>query len=654
MSLNPPLTARYGQTLKAIFPGRVSDPRPGKQNREQSLGDQQSLQYRWLRQHTQLPFNITVVAGSGSGELLEREEYLRLKSLVSSSQYDLVLTEDLGRIARRVDAFHFCELCEDHGTRLIAINNHNVDTAKPGWRDAAFFNAYFYEKHNRDKSENLKERLRSRFLAGGALERLSYGYVDPVDGAKHDSERQKDPEAEPIYEEWFRQLEAGRSFAEVADWLNAQRVSTGPYCHEDRWTGTLVGRYTRNPILKGLRRRNERKTRRINATGKYVSRKADPEELLTRDCPHLAFIEPQRYDRVVRQLHRKNDHYRRKGRNGQDTRQHVSRKRTRFPGQMMECGVCGHGYVFGGHGQTDHLMCDGARKYRCWNGVTADGPLAAEKITEAVLQAVEQLPGFDEAFLEAVNAEANRLDADDEKERRNLERQIRKLNRELDNLVQYVRAGSESRRVSSEINQLEEELQMQEDMLQELNAKPCSVIDIPPIDELKSHARVMISEVVSEGYELKRVMESLIPKIVVLPWQLCDGGKVVLRASFRLQAAGLVEDQRVRDALQRPLEQVLHVDLFEPPEREAFRKQVVRMRQGDGCSRGMTERQVARELGITVTAAQRASALQRKMDRLGLLDPYLRMSEPPEDCTKFRRHKHPRYRFQPLEHAGQL
>ncbi|MCA9117318.1 MAG: recombinase family protein [Planctomycetaceae bacterium] len=654
MSLNPPLKARHGQTLKVILVGRVSDPRPGKQNRDQSLGDQQSLQHRWLAQHAGMPLDITVVAGSGSGELLDREEYVELQRLTNTGRFDLVLTEDLGRIARRVDAYQFCELCEDRGTRLIAINNHNVDTETPGWRDAAFFNAYFYEKHNRDKSENLKGRLRSRFQAGGALERPLYGYVDPAEGAKHDSERQKDPEAEPIYDEWFRQLEAGRSFAEVADWLNAQRIPTGPYCHCDQWTGTLVGQYTRNQILKGLRRRNERKTRRVNATGKYVSRKADPEELLTRDCPHLAFIEPQRYDRVIRQLSGKNGHYRRKGRDSQDTRQHVSRKRTRFPGQMIECGVCGHGYVFGGHGQTDHLMCDGARKHRCWNGVTADGPLAAAKITDAVLQAIEQLPGFDEAFLESVNAEANRLDADDEKERRNLERQIRKLNRELDNFIKYVGAGRESRRVDAEIARLEEELQMQEGMLDELNAKPRSVIDIPPIDELKSHARAAISEVVSDGYELKRAMESLTPKIVVFPHWLCDGGRVVLRASFRLQAAGLVENQRVREALKCPLEQVLHVNLFDPPEREAFREQVVRMRQGDARGNGMTEYQVARELGITVTAAQRASALQRKMDRLGLLDPYLRITEPPEDCTKLRRHRHPRYRFQPLEHAGQF
>lgn len=40
----------------------------------------------------------------GSGEWLEREEYLQLIAMVESEQYDLVITEDLGRIVRRIHA----------------------------------------------------------------------------------------------------------------------------------------------------------------------------------------------------------------------------------------------------------------------------------------------------------------------------------------------------------------------------------------------------------------------------------------------------------------------------------------------------------------------------------------------------------------------
>ncbi len=68
----------------------------------------------------------------------------------------------------------------------------------------------------------------------------------------------------------------------------------------------------------------------------------------------------------------------------------------------------------------------------------------------------------------------------------------------------------------------------------------------------------------------------------------------------------------------------------------------------------MTERQVATDLGLTVTAAQRASKLQRMMDEMKINDPYIPVTEPPEDLTKMRRHKHKRYRFEPLPDAGEL
>jgi hypothetical protein len=66
-------------------------------------------------------------------------------------------------------------------------------------------------------------------------------------------------------------------------------------------------------------------------------------------------------------------------------------------------------------------------------------------------------------------------------------------------------------------------------------------------------------------------------------------------------------------------------------------------------AQGLTERAVAKELGITVTAAQRAAALDRMMKALGLTDPYVAIIEPPADYGKLRRHRHPRYRFEPQQ-----
>jgi hypothetical protein len=84
------------------------------------------------------------------------------------------------------------------------------------------------------------------------------------------------------------------------------------------------------------------------------------------------------------------------------------------------------------------------------------------------------------------------------------------------------------------------------------------------------------------------------------------------------------------------------VDLFDAPQRIAYRERVVALRE-----RGLTERLTARELGLTQPAVQRAMALHRKMQAAGATDAYRRLIAP--TAGKPRRHRHPRYRFEPLD-----
>ncbi len=104
--------------------------------------------------------------------------------------------------------------------------------------------------------------------------------------------------------------------------------------------------------------------------------------------------------------------YRRGRKAAVDTRNGVPRMKTRAHGQMIDCGICGRKFVFGGHGQNHRLTCDGARQYMCWNGVTFDCKLASQRMLEAILESYTLLPDFDQAFEALVNQEAVNLDAD--------------------------------------------------------------------------------------------------------------------------------------------------------------------------------------------------------------------------------------------------
>lgn len=651
--LDPPLAARNGRVLEVLLICRVSNPAPGKQD-ERSLDDQQALHQEWLKERAELPFNVTEIAGSGSGEHLDREEATTAQNELESGKYDLVLTEDLGRIFRRMHAYLFCEAAEDVDTRVIAPNDL-VDTAQENWRLCAFFAALRHEMYNADTAKRIRRTLRNRFQQGGIFQCAIFGYIKPRAKAS-DSEVSKDPAAEAVYDEWFSMLEKGASFAEVADWLNALDVPTGPYCSKNQWDGTIVGRVTRNPILKGMRVRNDRMSRRINRTGRRKSVKTPPKERLERECPHLAFVEPNRYDRVIRILKERNDKYRRNGHNGRDPRKDIPKRRTRFPGQVIECGICGHGFVFGGHGQTDHLMCHGAREHKCWNGITADGPLSCERISSVVFREIESLEGFDPAFLELVEERERHADGERGQRLRTISTQLARNTRELANIANFVRRGDDSLTIREELQRLEREKAALAYELTQNERQPADNIVIPEVDELRQLGREAFQDLTADSFEFARLMCSLIPIIVVWPYRLCDGGHIVLRAKFRLRLANLVPNAQVRDVLAEPLERILTVDLFHKPQREAFRKRVVAMRAIINAATGKkyTEAEVARELEITKTAAQRAASLQRKMDELGIADPYQPVIEPPNDYPKLRRHKHSRYHFEPLDNAGEF
>ena len=134
----------------------------------------------------------------------------------------------------------------------------------------------------------------------------------------------------------------------------------------------------------------------------------------------------------------------------------------------------------------------------------------------------------------------------------------------------------------------------------------------------------------------------MIPSIRVFPYRLLDGGHLLLRARVMLNLVALVPGCPPVALEEQLIRRELVVNLTDLPQRAAFREQVVALR------RTANEAQVAQMLGLTVTAAQRAAALQRKMDAMGVDTPYVPLREPPEDYAKLRRHRHKRYRFEPL------
>ncbi len=287
------------------------------------------------------------------------------------------------------------------------------------------------------------------------------------------------------------------------------------------------------------------------------------------------------------------------------------------------------------------MMCSGARKHRCWNGISFDGPMAAKKIAAAAYEAVEVLEGFDPAFLAIVREEADRLDGDRMHRIENLRVQLTAAERIVDNFANYVKGGDDSPTIREKLRSAEHEaarltargptpkgsqlIALKFQTWQRRSRSPTNVFAI-----LWSTPR---SSRRSCGASLRG-----------FPSSRCDFVMEV-RSYFALvffQLTELLEDSRGRDVLRRPLRAQVIVDLFNLPQRAAFRERVV-----TPCAAGKKEHDIAAELGITKTAVQ-AMALQRLMNKLGVMDAYQAVLELPPEIKKLKRQKHLDYRFEPL------
>lgn len=632
----PPFVPKSGRTLKVVGICRIStthqDPR--------SLADQEAYYREWLDENVKVPWTLEIIASQGSGENLERAAYLDL--VERTAEFDLVLSEDLGRICRRVHAHVFCENAVDVQTRVIAINDH-VDTAAEGWELSSYFAVMRHETYNKDTSKRIRRSLRNRFNQGGVVQCLPYGYVKPHSKAT-DAKCYKDPDAEAVYREWFQRLEEKQSYAEIADWLNAKKIPVGRYVRSDRWTPELVAEVTFNPILKGERRRNVRMADRINKSGRKRSIKAPASELLTRHCPHLAFFESTYYDGIIAMLRLRNEKYRR-GKDGNDCRRNVSRSRTRWPGQHLLCGICGRQFVFGGHGQTDHLMCEGARRHLCWNGVTCDGPLTVYKILAEIRLEIERLDGFDEAFRSLVLEEARAGLSEMATEISSLERQQRTLCRAIDNYAQAIGELGMSSALLASLRAAETQLADLKLHLQRLKrAQVEQTPELPTADEFKILALDAFQDIDATSPTFARLMRELIPQIHVYPFRLIDGGLPVLRARFSLNLMGFLPLESRLPGSPSAFERAFVVDIFDKPQRELLRPAVVEGMQDPK----MTYKALAHRLKTHASVAQRAGQIQRLMESAGVTDPYLPIRTPIEGNAKYCRHRHLRFRFEPL------
>lgn len=638
---NDPVRPRNGHTLVVGVVARISG---GANQKELSLEDQEDHARQLVGEMYAGPADYRVIATTGKGERLDRPELARIEEMIRSRELDFLVCEDIGRLVRGTEASRLCGLAVDHGVRVIAPNDC-VDTAEESWEEDVISACRDHVGHNAHTSKRLKHKLMNRFRQGrGATNRPVYGYDVPA-GAKTYDDWRTDPAATDTYREWFRRLREDPNCSAVADWLNAAGVGTGPYARRDTWDGKMVRRVTANPVLKGTPGRGFRHTVKHHETGRRVSVR-NPKGPTFRDYPHLAHVEPDLWDEVNHLLAEANRDCGRKPVGGADPLLGRPRKRTRFPGQHARCWYCGRPVVWGGNGVAENLMCGGSREWRCWNSAGFCGARAAAAVARALHAELEQLDGFDAQYRALVDAAGRRGDAHTERRRAELGRAEAALASKQTNLARAVAEYGPEPMFEGQLAELKAEEARLARERRELEGLRGRAPELPrSVAGLRGLFEDSVRDLAADSPEFGRVLRAVVPEFRVYLVRLCDGGHLLPRARATLSLAGVAPDARRAPGVTAFLTRTVTLDLFDPPQRERIRAHAVRL-----AADGYDQRQVATRLPepATQAAVSQALALDRRVRELGLAGPYVFVAAPPADYPKLRRHRNPKYRFEPL------
>ncbi len=365
---------------------------------------------------------------------------------------EVVLAEALDRLSRdQADVAALYKRLSFAGVRIVTLAEGEITELHVGLKRT--MNQLFLK----DLAEKTRRGLRGRVEQGRSGGGNSYGYrvvrgLGP-DGAPVTGEREIDPAEAEVVRRIFRDYAAGVSPRAIAVALNAEGVAgprggagsaSGIHGNPKRGTGLL-----NNELYVGRLVWNRLRYVKDPETGRRVSRPNPPDAWVTTEVPELRVVDDALWERVKARQVATALGPQPANRGGAMGSQH--RPRYLLSG-LLTCGACsGDMSVI----SATHVGCSAARnKGTCGQRRT----IARVEVERRVLGALaERLmePALFEAFCEEYRRETNRLRAEARAEAEIERRELEKVTRDLDRLVDALLDGAPVSTVKPRMEALE-------------------------------------------------------------------------------------------------------------------------------------------------------------------------------------------------------
>jgi site-specific DNA recombinase len=398
--------------------------------REASIDDQLRLcREHAAREGWAIAKSYSDAAISGASLIL-RPGIKQLLADAQRGEFEIVLAEALDRLSRdQEDVAGLFKRLRFAGVKIVTLSEGTVDELHVGLKGT--MNALFL----RDLAAKIRRGQSGRIMHGYAAGGLSYGYrvVKKLDerGEPIRGLREIDGEQAEIVRRIFREFASGRSARTIAADLNRDRI---PSPSGREWAAsTINGNLKRrsgflyNEAYIGLLVFNRIQMVKDPETGKRISRPNPSEKWQVVEVPHLRIIDDELWDAAQA---------RKKLFGGE--RLHQRRRPKHMFSGLVRCGCCGASYTIK---NNDQLACAAHReKGTCDNGRT----IRVAELERRVLEGIKQrllAPDAIATFLAEYHSEQKRLNAMARQHRRDAEKRISGLERQVNNIIDAIADG---------------------------------------------------------------------------------------------------------------------------------------------------------------------------------------------------------------------
>ncbi|KLN58865.1 hypothetical protein WH96_20760, partial [Kiloniella spongiae] len=473
-----------------------------------------------------------------SGATLIRSGIQSLLEDTRSGKIDIILTESIDRLSRdQEDIAHIYKRMSFNDVKIITLSEGLINELHVGLKGTM---GALYLKDQADKT---RRGLRGRVEAGKPGGGKSYGYdiIRKIDesGTPITGERAINDDQACTITRIFNAYAAGQSPRAIAVMLNKESIPTPTgkewgastiHGNKERGTGIL-----NNDLYQGKLVWNRLRYIKNPDTGKRISRLNPQEEWVITEIPELRIIKPELWDAVKERqektsLTSKAQQGRKMGMWDRKRPQYL------FSG-LMKCGSCGGGMI---HVNSERVGCAAARNKGTCDNLTT---LRRDALEETVFNGLSDHlmdPELFEVFCQRYTERMNSLTADHNAVLVREHKELEKIDRELDKLIQAIIDGVPGSHLKDKISDLETRKIELQAKLDTSPAKPV-LLHTGMAELYRKQVSNLIPLLAQESHRAKAVdiIRGLIEEIILSP-TTDETGKATLSVSIKGHLAGIL------------------------------------------------------------------------------------------------------------------